>query len=267
MAALQRIIELNRRRRRRSDVVYVHAYIRQNFNPMEVLSDEAVVRKYRLTRPQIRELLQLVHPHLVRPTRRNFALTPAVPSENEPIYLCRKGFPALNVQVVCDHRGVFTDIVARWPGSTHDAYVWANSALCQVAEGGGFGGCWLLGDSGYPLRPYLLTPFQQPNTAAEARYNRAHIATRAIVERAIGRWKQRFRCLSKMAGGVQLHPVKCCAVAVVTAQLHNMAVRANVPLPEEDMVLEEDVADLPHHDANPQGLAVRNQLVHHMFHP
>ncbi|KAL2077820.1 hypothetical protein ACEWY4_027324 [Coilia grayii] len=310
MAALQRIIELNRRRRRHSDVVYVHAYIRQNFNPLEVLSDEAVVRKYRLTRAQIRELLQLVHPHLVRQTRRNFALTPAVqllaalrfyasgsffevlgvclgmskasisrsvtavtqvllqladrmafpstpddiarttqvfhgvaglprvigvidgtlipvarPSENEPIYLCRKGFPALNVQVVCDHRGVFTDIVARWPGSTHDAYVWANSALCQVAEGGGFGGCWLLGDSGYPLRPYLLTPFQQPNTAAEARYNRVHIATRAIVERAIGRWKQRFRCLSKTAGGVQLHPTKCCAVAVVTALLHNMAVR------------------------------------------
>ncbi|KAL2091535.1 hypothetical protein ACEWY4_013798 [Coilia grayii] len=78
MAALQRIIELNRRRRRRSDVVYVHAYIRQNFNPLEVLADESVVRKYRLTRAQIRELLQLVHPHLVRPTRRNFALTPAV---------------------------------------------------------------------------------------------------------------------------------------------------------------------------------------------
>ncbi|KAL2079809.1 hypothetical protein ACEWY4_025553 [Coilia grayii] len=60
MAALQRIIELNRRRRRRSDVVYVHAYIRQNFNPLEVLSEDAVVRKYRLTRPQIRELLQLM---------------------------------------------------------------------------------------------------------------------------------------------------------------------------------------------------------------
>lgn len=58
-------------------------------------------------------------------------------------------------------------------------------------------------------------------------------------------------------------------MVVVTVLLHNMAVRANVQLPEEDQVLEKDVADLPLQDmdANPRGLEVHNQLVHNMFDP
>lgn len=55
------------------------------------------------------------------------------PVVNEPLYICRKGYPAINVQVVCDHQGMFTDIVAKWPGCTHDSFVWANSAICQTA--------------------------------------------------------------------------------------------------------------------------------------
>ncbi|KAI4896465.1 hypothetical protein NFI96_009634, partial [Prochilodus magdalenae] len=181
----------------------------------------------------------------------------ARPSNNEAVYLCRKGYQALNIQVVCDYQGLFTDIVAKWPGSTHDAFMWANSALCRVAEGGGFEGCWLLGDSGYPLRPCLLTPIQQPNTEAEERYNSAHTRTRAVVERAIGLWKQRFRCLSKSAGGLQLNPTKSCAVVVVTALLHNTALRANVQLPDDEENSVEDTEDdylLQHDGMHPAGL-------------
>ncbi|KAG9283459.1 putative nuclease HARBI1 [Astyanax mexicanus] len=352
MAALQRIIELNRQRRRRSEVVYMNAFIRTTFNPLEVLSDEAIIRKYRLSRAAIEELLHFVHPHLLRATRRNYALSPTVqflaalryyasgstqvlgdglglskssvsravtavtqtllqlnermtfpssaediarvnhsfhaianfpqvigvidgtliqiarPSLNEPAYFSRKGYPALNVQVVCDSQGVFTDIVAKWPGSTHDSFIWANSALCQVAEGGGFKGSWLLGDSGYPLRPYLLTPIQQARTEAEERYNSAHTQTRAVVERAIGLWKQRFRCLSRSAGGLQLHPTKCCAVVVVTALLHNTALKANVQLPEDEYMPVEDAEDavFDHlQPGNPAGQQIRQQLVENMF--
>lgn len=76
--------------------------------------------------------------------------------------------------VVCDHLEIFTDIVAKWPGSTHDSFVLANSAICQMAEERAFGEGWLLGDSGYSLRPYLLTPVQHPVIVTEERHNKDH---------------------------------------------------------------------------------------------
>lgn len=45
----------------------------------------------------------------------------------------------------------------------------------------------------YPQRDYLMTPFLNPSTPAEAAYNAAHISTRCTIERAIGVLKQRFR--------------------------------------------------------------------------
>ena len=44
----------------------------------------------------------------------------------------------------------------------------------------------LLGDSGYGLRRHLLTPFINPTTYGEERYNRAHGITRTRVEHLFG---------------------------------------------------------------------------------
>ncbi|XP_052229485.1 putative nuclease HARBI1 isoform X5 [Dreissena polymorpha] len=53
------------------------------------------------------------------------------PSEAEEVYVCRKGYHALNVQAVVDHQMRFTDVVAQWPGSVHDSTVMENCALKQ----------------------------------------------------------------------------------------------------------------------------------------
>ncbi|XP_062581784.1 putative nuclease HARBI1, partial [Saccostrea cucullata] len=56
------------------------------------------------------------------------------PKENEPEYVCRKGFHAMNVQVVADASLRFTNIVCKWPGSVHDAFIFANSELKDHME-------------------------------------------------------------------------------------------------------------------------------------
>ncbi len=90
---------------------------------------------------------------------------------DEYVYVSRKNTHAINVQLICDSRYRITNVVARWPGSTHDARILANSLIGQHFDAGRLTGI-LLGDSGYPLRPWLLTPVPHPITPAERKYNR-----------------------------------------------------------------------------------------------
>ncbi len=43
--------------------------------------------------------------------------------EDEAPYVIRKGFHALNVQTIGDHNMIMSHLVARWPESTHDAFI------------------------------------------------------------------------------------------------------------------------------------------------
>ncbi|XP_041461904.1 putative nuclease HARBI1 isoform X2 [Lytechinus variegatus] len=98
-------------------------------------------------------------------------------------FLNRKNRYSVNVQVVCDVAGKITNIVARWPGSTHDSRIFSE---------------WLLGDSGYPCLPFLLTPLLNPLGRPQVRYNSAHKRGRCVIERTFGRWKRRFPCLNDL---------------------------------------------------------------------
>lgn len=110
----------------------------------------------------------------------------------EPAYVCRKNFHALIIQAVADANMRFLHINARYPGSTHDAYVLANSGLPDQVQSPLEGGL-LLGDSGYPLRTWLLTPYQSPSKWREEKFNDSH--GKMVVERAFGALKDRFRCV------------------------------------------------------------------------
>ncbi|XP_064637860.1 putative nuclease HARBI1 [Lineus longissimus] len=105
--------------------------------------------------------------------------------EEKEIYRCRKGFMSLNVQGIADAKLKFVNIVNRWPGSTHDSRIFNNSRISLQFEQGQFNGL-LLGDKRYACRPFLMTPFRNPDGLAENAYNRSHKRTRSVVERMFG---------------------------------------------------------------------------------
>jgi hypothetical protein len=88
----------------------------------------------------------------------------------EYAYVNRKGKHSLNVQLICDVNFKIMNVVARWPGSTHDSRILENSAIGDMFESGRLQGM-LLGDGGYPQKNYLMTPFRNPNTPAQRAYN------------------------------------------------------------------------------------------------
>ena len=82
------------------------------------------------------------------------------PYNNEHMYVCHKGFHAINAMAVCNAKLSYTNIVCSWQGSVHDSAVFNDSMLhAHLQKGGGQNG-WLLGDRGYGIQPYLLTPFK-----------------------------------------------------------------------------------------------------------
>ncbi|CAC5377296.1 HARBI1 [Mytilus coruscus] len=153
------------------------------------------------------------------------------PKENEPVYVCRKGYHSLNIQAVVGHEMRFTNLVAKFPGSVHDSFMFCNSELGYFFEETQVDG-WLLGDSGYALKGYLLTPKLNPSSPAEEKYNKAHAKTRTIVEQAFGVCKSRYRCLHKTGGCLPFTPERSAIVVTAVFKLHNKCIDDKLPLPD-----------------------------------
>ena len=120
----------------------------------------------------------------------------ATPAVNEHEYVNRKNDHTINVQLICDADASIMNCVVRWPGSVHDARILRESAVFPMFETmpGPLEG-YILGDSGYMLKDWLLTPFIHAVNAEQQRYNDSHCATRCIIERCNGILKRRWYCL------------------------------------------------------------------------
>ncbi|XP_052226180.1 putative nuclease HARBI1 [Dreissena polymorpha] len=161
------------------------------------------------------------------------------------MYVNRMGYHSINTQIVFDHNDMIMDVVARWPGSTHDSRILRGSGLWQVFDRNLLpqNDHFLLGDSGYPCKRWPLTPYVRPANNAQEAYNRAHKLTRSKVERGIGQLKRRWGILH---GEVRLAPEKTCKVIIACAVLHNICKLHGVP----------DVDDLPEDPVRNDGIHV-----------
>ena len=63
--------------------------------------------------------------------------------------------------------GKFINLVARWPGSVHDSHIFRTSQIQEHLERHhtSLEDGVILRDSGYALKPYLMTAYSDPTTA------------------------------------------------------------------------------------------------------
>ncbi|CAC5358622.1 HARBI1 [Mytilus coruscus] len=168
------------------------------------------------------------------------------PSTTEDMYVCRKGYHALNIQGICDSQKKFINLVVRWPGSSHDAFIWNESGVKAYLENHADCG-FLLGDQAYPLQPYLLTPVRNPQSDGELAYNRLHQRTR-----------QRGAITIELKNAI-----------IATGVLHNICEEDGVPIPEDDIPPmgrndNGDDVNVNDHDDN-AGMTVRARLIRERF--
>ena len=139
--------------------------------------------------------------------------------ENVTAFINRKQFYCINVQAVCNSDVFITNIVARWPGSTHHSRIFENSMIADKLREGTIDSI-LVGDSGYACRSYLMTPILKPKNSGEVRFNTAHRGTRCVFERCFGLLKRRFPCMHL---GMHTALANTLVIIVTTAILHNFA--------------------------------------------
>ena len=89
-----------------------------------------------------------------------------------------------------------------------------------------------------------MTPFANPQTPQEVRYNTIHALTRAVIERTFGQLKGRWMCLDTAGGKLLYAPEKVCKIIMACCVLHNIAITHGIPVRAE-------AAPQPEEDAQP----------------
>lgn len=176
----------------------------------------------------------------------------------------RKGWFSVNVQTISGADLKVNNIVARWPGGSHDQTIFNNSVVRMRFDRGDFGNYLLVGDSGYRNSMYMATPFLNIESAAQNLYNEAQIRTRNVVERSYGVLKRRFAVLST---GIKMN-IECTQkIIVACAVLHNIAIEAREEVPPVQLGDLDGMMDQPAAQPQPRGRGrgVRDILVANHF--
>uniref|UniRef100_A0A8C5ER96 Putative nuclease HARBI1 n=1 Tax=Gouania willdenowi TaxID=441366 RepID=A0A8C5ER96_GOUWI len=181
-------------------------------------------------------------------------------------YINRKGRHSINIQLVDDADLLITNCVVKWLGSVHDARILRESALYRKLQTNRPDGI-ILGDSAYPLLPWLMTPFLSPNTPEQARFNTAHSKARCAIERLNGVLRRRFAFLNYL----RVEPQGVCNIILACIVLHNIATKRNVPLCDEvndaptEPAENEDIPPTFSQNESVTGHAVRDAIVRNYF--
>ncbi|CAG8788652.1 20275_t:CDS:2 [Gigaspora margarita] len=121
--------------------------------------------------------------------------------DNKDVYMSCKQKYGIYLQDVVDHQGFFISYEIGWPASVHDAKVFSNSDIFKNYKNYFKEEDYLIANSAYPLLPWVMPPFKDPQGSQaqqQTLYNIAHSKTRVVVEQAFGCLKAQFPLLKEI---------------------------------------------------------------------
>ncbi|KAJ0531898.1 putative harbinger transposase-derived nuclease domain-containing protein [Helianthus annuus] len=148
------------------------------------------------------------------------------------------------VQGLVDPRGVFTDVCIGYPGSLSDEQILEKSALSQRSKLGMLENTWVVGNSGYYLKDWVLVPYTHQNLSwSQHAFNQRLDELQMIAKDAFMRLKGRWGCLQKRTE-VKLQELPmvlgACCVLHNICEMHNeeMDVELRFNLYDDEMELD-----------------------------
>ena len=140
------------------------------------------------------------------------------------------------LQAIVDPNLRFRDVVTGWPGSLSDDHVLRSSAFYKLAEEGKrLNGNkkalpegtmlreYIVGDTGFPLLPWLLTPYKGEGLSdVQVEFNKRLVATQMVAKRALARLKEMWKIIQGVMWKPDKH--KLPRIILVCCMLHNIVI-------------------------------------------
>lgn len=107
-----------------------------------------------------------------------------------------------------------------------------------------------------------MTPFRNPSTPDERRYNKKQISARNVVERCFGVLKNRFRCIIG-SRGLHYDPEKAVKIVNSCCALHNICIKykcSEVPSTLLDLGEESSSNDVSVDGMDSTAVRIRKQI-------
>ncbi|XP_031247561.1 protein ALP1-like [Pistacia vera] len=161
------------------------------------------------------------------------------------VWLDQEKNHSMILQAIVDPEMRFRDIVTGWPGKMEDWLVFQSSNFCkmcdkgerlngkrlELSEGSEMGE-YIIGDSGYPLLPYLMTPYEGKELPQfKAEFNRRHSVTQMVAQRALARLKDMWKIIQGVMWRPDKH--KLPRIILVCCLLHNIVIDLEDEVQEE----------------------------------